>query len=302
MKVLYIAGYGRSGSTVLATILAGHPEIASVGELAYALDDWADPRRTCACGLHYRECGFWRDLVRSVPLDPDARRQVRRTERLASLPRLWLGLTGRAQRDTYRTLQRRIFDHIAARSGATIVLDSSKSARLAAGRPLALRRLLGYDVYVVHLVRNGFATTHSLVRTGSNWALEDHAPPPRLPALRAAVGWTWANLAAAAMKAAFGPDRYLRVRFEDFLADPAAALERIGAFAGADMTPVIQRLREGQDFSVPHMVGGNRVRFQGRIALHRDPGPAPSRALRRRERLLFRAIGGWLNRLYGYGN
>lgn len=38
LNVVYIAGYGRSGSTLLERILATHPAICGLGELAYLAD------------------------------------------------------------------------------------------------------------------------------------------------------------------------------------------------------------------------------------------------------------------------
>ena len=42
--IIYIAGYGRSGSTVLDIMLGDHPRIFSGGELTYLFDDYKRAR------------------------------------------------------------------------------------------------------------------------------------------------------------------------------------------------------------------------------------------------------------------
>jgi hypothetical protein len=48
-KILYIAGYSRSGSTILDIILSSHPQIFGTGELGYLFDDWIAGTRLCTC-------------------------------------------------------------------------------------------------------------------------------------------------------------------------------------------------------------------------------------------------------------
>jgi hypothetical protein len=300
-KVLYIAGYGRCGSTVLATVLGNHPQMVSVGEVSYLYEDWANPLRPCSCEDCYADCEFWRGVVPDGSSVEGTQRLVRAVERASFLPHIWVGRVSGKAREEYRAAQERVFEHALARSGAAIVVDSSKSARFTVGRSVALQQVAGNEVYLLHLVRDGWATLESRVITGSNWALEGHARKPRLPALRAVLGWVWSNcFASIVLRRVFGHRRYLLLRYEDFLADPAASLRRIGDFVGMETGMLIERVERGEAFDVGHMVGGNRVRFQKAITLRREGKGRVQQRLTRRQRLLFSALGGWLNRRYGY--
>ena len=64
IRLVYVLGGGRSGSTLLDTILGNHPTIESVGELSSVLEHgWSDSRQ-CACGQSAPQCPFWSEVRR----------------------------------------------------------------------------------------------------------------------------------------------------------------------------------------------------------------------------------------------
>lgn len=295
--MLYIAGYGRSGSTLLSMVLSAHPDVASVGEVAFLPDDRLDPSRTCACGASYAECDLWSSVTALE--EGMAGGALRRIERFASLaPHLLWGIGG-PDADRYGRFQQRLFAEVTELEGASVVVDSSKTAWRTAGRPLALARLADLDVRVLHLIRSGNETLRSLVEVGSNWALEGHREAKSLPGLRATVGWVTANLTASCLRLALGDSKYMQVRFEDFLENPVSTVERIGGFVGLDMGPVSDRLRADGSFESGHSVGGNRIRHQESVKVRRS-APRERPPVRLSSRVAFAILGEWLNRVYGY--
>ena len=64
LRVVYIMGYGRSGSTILDTILGNHPDLESVGELLHAVRLAFLEDEFCACGQRASECPFWTEVLR----------------------------------------------------------------------------------------------------------------------------------------------------------------------------------------------------------------------------------------------
>lgn len=299
MKVIYIAGYGRSGSTVLDIVLGNHSQITSLGEAAFLFDEWDVPSRRCSCAKPYRECMFWRDLFVNRLPSPDAAPLRRRVESLSAIPRLLLRLVAPTDIKAYRSSQKMLFEYVISRADKPIVVDSSKTARATAGRFFALSRIAGEDVYVLHLVRNGLATMESVL-LGSNWAIEGYIPPRKWPAIRAAIGWVSSNVCASVLGRLIGPKRYMLLRYEDFLAEPTMTLRRIGRFAGFDSQELACRLDNDEYFQVGHNVGGNRVRLQGRIRLRKYTNRSYGDRLKLRHRLFFAVVCGWLHRLYGY--
>lgn len=301
-RLVYIAGYGRSGSTILDIILGSHPAVCSVGEVAFLLEEMSLSCRRCACGQPYRTCPFWGDLLDELELRDSPHivaKRLRRTESRWGLARHVLGVGGTDRDRAYGALQRGIFEYVRRRSGSPVVVDSSKSAGWTAGRPLALERLAGEEVYLLHLVRSGAETTWSVVRHGSNWAAEGRRSPLRLPALRTAIGWTLAHTATRAVGRRLPAERRLRIRYERLVRHPAATLAQIGEWLGLDLEPLARRAAEGGEFPVGHNVGGNRLRQRSAVRLRSPREDEQQSVPPTRLQMLFRAVGGWLERRMG---
>lgn len=299
-KVIYIAGVGRSGSTILDIVLGSHANFVSLGEIAHLLDFWIQGGRQCACGQDYRDCPFWRPFLETVPDPVPVFRVCRQVEKWSALPLLLSGRVGPQTRRVYQDYQRALIDHVQQQTGKQGgIIDSSKTTRLTSLRWLALQRLLGQEVYVIHLVRNGLDVLNSVSSKGSNQAIEGYQDIP-FAVQRALISWLLINLGTMALGRL--ADGYLRLRHEDFLADPTRHLYDIGQLCEIDMSAVIAQVEQDAAFPTGHLIGGNRLRLAAGVRLQR-PSSTPQRAganLRPYQRWLFGFVAGWLNRYYGY--
>lgn len=301
-KVLYIAGYGRSGSTLLDILLGSHDRMVSVGELVYLGEEWKHEERICACGENYEQCSFWGGALQSEKDAVELTRLSQRVDYRRALPALLTDCVPDQVKRNYRNRMRRLFSYIAERGEAEWVVDSSKSGRHAASRFWALRHVAELDVRVIHLVRDGRDVLQSYVEKGSNWAAEGYREEKSFRVERSLIGWNLANGLAWALGTGLEDNRYLRVRFEDLLDHPESVLHEIGSFFGEDLSSIIDRVRSNGSFPVGHNVGGNRIRHKERIHLrrkskeHRSPGSG----LTPYYRTLFALFGQWLNYSLGY--
>lgn len=294
-KLLYIAGYSRCGSTILAMVLNHHREIASTGELTYLLEDAADATQQCTCGQPYRTCSQYGDWLAGRP-EGEAE-LVRGIECRSNLDALSAGRVSPADRAAYADYACSLVDHLQQRTSASLIVDSSKSARDAAGRPLAMLQLGGIDVRVLHLTRDPRSTMRSYLDKGSNWVLEGRRNPRRFDSLRPIIGWTLANRAAYRLREELGPERYLHMRFEDFRANPKEALIRVGAFIGADLESLADTILMGEKVAAGHSVGGNRARQEPQqVRL----GAAGQARLPFHYAFCLRLVGGSMARRLGY--
>lgn len=267
VKVLYIAGYGRGGTTLIDIALGEHPVVMGAGEIAtLARHVWVNDEY-CACGATVRSCQIWSAIVRDWTADEtrssidDYRRSQERTETIAGFGRAVerRGGSGHARRTE------KLFRSIVARSGKAIVVDSSKLP----GRGFALADMPGIDLYVIHVVRDARGVAWSM-RKGFQRQVDKglqrdlHPKPLTYTALR----WSIVNLATELLCRRLGPGRSLRVRYEDFVDAPKATLARILALVGERVQPGLA----DAPIRPQHQVAGSRHRMQSAITIKRDEG------------------------------
>jgi hypothetical protein len=336
VKVLQITGLGRSGSTILDIVLGNHPDVESVGEVGnLTVNGWIsreslrgiDPKRLrvpiCTCGKRldvlYVEapdeaCPFW-SRVRGEWVERTDPHSIEGYPKLQSdfeLKRRWPRLLYERRRPSarfrsYAGLTRAFFESIRAVSGKPVIVDSATVPV----RTFALGLVPGLDVYAVHLVRDGrgVVTSHRKsfekgVRAGIMW---DHEGRPmwktavrrRVLYLVSVVRWTVQNLSSEWVCRQLGSERTVRVRYEDFVADPKSALGRIGSLIELDLTDVADAASAGEPMQVGHNIGGNRTKKSGVVTLRPDDEEWKS-ALSPTEQRLSWMLMGWLMRRYGY--
>ena len=59
IRVVYVMGAGRSGSTVLDTILNNHEDVIGVGELVHLFIEGSAVKENCSCGEARDTCEIW---------------------------------------------------------------------------------------------------------------------------------------------------------------------------------------------------------------------------------------------------
>ncbi|MGA8303626.1 MAG: sulfotransferase [Thermoplasmata archaeon] len=296
-KLLYILGTGRCGSTVLEIALGSHSKIQATGEFHKTpFPNWA-PESVCACGQTFNVCPFWspiRERYREFVDFGRVQQDQLRFEKYRSLPRTLLQRLFRTRelREHARGLSE-LVGIIAQSSGKEVVCESSKNA--VRGYLYGLSRSAQFDVYYVHLVRDGRGYIHSQA-TIPDGAQSVNEKPARA-AWELTLRWVVPNLLAMIL-CSRPRNRYLRVRYEDFVERPAEILEQVGRFVGVDSTPTFQNARPGATFAIPHLIGGNRLRFYSTVTL--DTRFAGDALTAQNDRWSFWAFGGWMAFQYGY--
>lgn len=293
-SIIYIGGYGRSGSTLLDRILGQHPKVFSGGEL-WRYQEFATSNQLCGCGKPVLDCQIWCEVRQ---LTDKASTHVGSSWLNGPLG-LFLGNKALpAQIKKFVDNQRCLFESVSAVTGATAIVDSSKTAYGAAGRPQALNQHTGMDVYFIHLIRHPYAVWASLSR-GTNKQLEGrqiHSGPRQLSSLRAAIGWRFANEAAIKVAEALGPDRAITVRYEDLVHRTREEVERLGTFLQLDLGICLDVLAGRRLPREQHIGEGNRSRSSPlKLNVNQDLVDLPQVA-----KLALDAICGGVMRKFGY--
>jgi Sulfotransferase family len=265
VRVLYVGGTGRSGSTVLANVLGELPGMVSVGEVRFLWERGILENRLCGCGEHFASCPFWGQVVRRTLGDADAgsladvartvQAELHEATRLRRLPRA--AVTGAAVPPGSRlaALLPRLYAAIGEVSGADVVVDSSKLptyARVIADLP-------GIDVSLAHLVRDPRAAAFSWRRTKEQpdrGGLMEQRGVGKSAAL-----WTTWNFGLERLFPE--PGRYARLTYEELLTAPQAQLRTLLASLDMDReTSAVFADETTVRLSVNHTVAGNPARHR----------------------------------------
>jgi hypothetical protein len=296
-KFLYILGTGRCGSTIFEIMLGSHPNIQATGEFhGLPFPKWM-PGTVCACGQTFNLCPFWSSVSEEYHKYVDFDRQLKsqaRFEYYRCLPRtLFHRILGTKEIREHARGMADLIRVVSHCSGKEIVTESSKSA--VRGYMYTLARSPEFDVYYVHLVRDGRGYIYSKIVTpdGAGYGKEKLRLPPWVLSLH----WVIPNLLAMSL-CSRPRNRYLRIRYEDLVEHPVETLQQVGRFIGVDMSPVIEKVREGRPIPVAHLIGGNRLRFNPTITL--QTRFAKYAVASRSSRWSFWALGGWMAFWYGY--
>lgn len=279
VKVLYIAGIGRSGSTLLARALGGVDGLVAAGEVMHFFGRGLVNNELCACGSPVRDCPLWGSVAEGLrdgggPLPGSRLERLRhRVTEGRHLPALLSPIrTGRFEEKLGRIRRRlgSLYGELRRASGARAVVDSSKNA----GYARLLRDTPGVELHLVHLVRDSRGVAHSLgkakPRPGVPWDGGRELLDRRGPGL-ASVFWSAAQLMVESMRG--DAASYRRVRYRDFVRRPEESLRSI--LRQADEPRGEEQLSHVEPGAVElepqHILAGNPMRSRhGRVDLEED--------------------------------
>lgn len=280
VKVLFIVGCGRSGSTLIDQILGQTPGFCSVGELHTLWTHGLIDGDSCGCGETVRDCAFWRSVTTeafgAVEAAP-AREMAALLDRHARTRPRWLlrDLGGRSQAEEsaltrYGAILDRLYRAVASTSGARVIIDSTKVPSHA----LIAARFASVDLHVVHLVRDPRAVAYSWLRNPDAGGRSERAriAVRSLGVLESMAQWIFRSLFIEVTLRPLLGRRYRQIRYEDFADAPLQLADALLKFIGEarqtrppfvdDRTVIV-----GEN----HILSGNRSKFnRGEVRIGRD--------------------------------
>jgi len=279
-RVIYIAGSGRSGSTLVERTLGAVPGWVNVGELIELFRKPQVADELCGCGQRFGACGFWSEVGRRTfgSWDPAELEHVARLQRRLSrqryVPRLLVTGAGgesdfAADLREYGEIYARMYSAVAEVAQAEVVVDASKWP----GQALALRKALPIPMSLLHQVRDPRGVAYSWAKTNVTRPHSDAAASvmathsPRETARR----WIAMQSEVDVIRRRF--DHSARMRYEDFVLDPRAELARVLPLLGIDPAGVDLGHVHADRIDLPqsHGVAGNPSRFDhGTVAIRTD--------------------------------
>ena len=298
LKLAYIASPSYSGSTLLTFLLGAHPAVATMGELKWGELDLETYR--CSCGALLRECTFWQAVAdrmqaRGLPFDlrrpatafrcrssrladRAARAEVRgpvletlRNLALATLPE------ARQSHALARQVNRALIEIMLELRGGALFVDASKEPV----RLNFLRRTSDYEVWIIHMIRDGRGVTNSFMRHKG------------MPAAQGALEWRRTHEQLERLRPSFDPTRWLVLSYERLCRQPQEQMNELCRFLQLEPFDVLRELRT----EAQHVLGNQmRLRVGERIALDEKWRTT----LTAGDLATFERVAGAWNRRYGY--
>lgn len=302
--VLHVVGKGRSGSTLLDTVLGQVPGVVSTGELRYLWEWGVQGGYRCGCGRPVVACPLWSTVLeglgKRVPWASDPNRAGRVVDDALRWPRVpGTVMAARGGRVPDRLvdfveLYAALYREIVAVSGDVVVVDSSKWP----AHPALLGLVSGVRPIVVHLVRDprGVANSYRMGKATEG----DQPDMPQFGPVHTALSWTARNLVSELLPRTAPGIPVVRLRYEDFVTHPMPSLRRILDAAGLEGVALDVVQGDVVTVAPTHTVGGNPGRFTtGPITLR--PDRRWHEHLPDRDRRVVEVLTSPLRRRYGYG-
>lgn len=267
IKILYIGGFGRSGSTLIDVMLGKIPAFFSAGELFWIWKRGIKENQLVGDGNPFHESPFWQDVGQVAfggfdQIDVDhVLKLIDDVNHISLIPKM----NEPGKRDAvfsasyteFTEILTRLYRAIQQVSGCEIIVDSSKNPPYG----FLVNSIPDFDVSMLHLVRDSRAVAHSWqrqrVRPEIHWQKQFM---PTFSPQKSARTWLINNMVVQRFKK-INP-QYLFMRYEDFVRQPADHFKTILEFAGKGNTPF--DFLKGNSFepSPMHNVSGNPMRFE----------------------------------------
>ncbi len=292
---IYIAGRGHSGSTLLTLLLARHPQVVAVGELAnlplqIARDETTKWVGECSCGERPLNCPMWGKVLSRIQDDEDVDFQAN--------PFAWK-ISDVGMEEEYRGSAPFRSPFVWARNRFWRVVRYAQyysprfiRALLDVYRPQAawggnrsklaveIARVNGVDaivdsskdpldmldvyenatipVKIVHLTRDARGNIYSMVKKlGPNDAREG-------PVTKAAHDWVKVNRRIWKLAQQVPQEDCMHIRYEEICRDPSGTMRRLFEFLGLAPHDVVSSQAaddDAGDSDQGHTIGGNKIRF-----------------------------------------
>ncbi|MEO6819285.1 MAG: hypothetical protein ABI266_06010 [Ginsengibacter sp.] len=252
MKIIYIAGDGRSGSTILDSVLGNIEGSISVGECARFWKRFQEKDTLCGCGDKIEACLLWSkvdEVLKSNFVNYDITdviskvNYIRQFNNYKNIP----SIVSNTEWKEFCEIIILFYRTIAKVAGKEIIIDSSKYPNWI----YFLSELNFCEIKIIHLERN-------LQSVANSWKkivyLPEYYDKQVLMPIKSnyVILKSWIKVKYLSSKLKKNSD-YLFINYEDFCHNTPLYLKKLESFLG-----IIFKLELIMPFN--HSIGGNPVR------------------------------------------
>jgi len=301
IPVIYIAGWGRSGSTLLGNMLGSIEGLQHIGEIPCIWEHAWKYNHLCGCGKKLRECDFWNKVIETAygkweNVDPDEMIEIR-NRYLFSTRKAIIDLIKnkklKNQEKYYLDYMKKLYKAVFNVTKGKVIIDSSKYPY----HLFLLNKIDEVKLYLIHLIRDArgcsYSWNKSVIRKDFDY--DKDIPFEKMSPFYSTSRWIVWNVFMDLFKYA-SKVSYISVKYEILARDPINILNKIADLVGFEVP-----WRENDEIYISknHTVWGNPSRMRtGKVEIRLDD--AWRRNMPLKDRLLVTALSWpWLLK-YGY--
>jgi hypothetical protein len=272
INIIYIAGAGRSGSTLLDAILGESNNAFSLGEVRQIWKYLLKYKKAkCSCGKIIFECPFWEKILLNIfknspPTEKELETIYRLQKIVESIPilnpynRKKFMDQNQEKLKEYSNFIWNLYKFASDLSGCKTLIDSSKLPHY-----LYILKDLPVNLYVLHLVRDPRGVAYSWTKEKFNPSSGEHMKKHH-PFTSARI-WNIFNLGTEK----FRNQNYILIKYEDLTENIMNTLKYLNNILNLKGSFHI----EGNTiklFKEKHLIGGNPAKFsfQKEIQIKKD--------------------------------
>lgn len=249
-NILYLLGSGRSGTTLIATVLNSTKQIKTLGELhqfySYTYND-----KLCSCGETISSCEYWGETLKKMNIENEKLKEIETKqnyeEKHKFIPFI---LLGKKPSNLYQLSQRTQFEFVENHNKKWL-LDSSKYI----SRFLLLKKTTPFNLKGIYVVRDVRGVIHSF---------EKKVQTPKKP---------FSTILYYILTNAFGQlicwvnKDVIKLKYEDFIENTPLEIQRIYKCLLNENYNIEYPT---DSFKIEHLIGGNRLKKNKAIKINKD--------------------------------
>jgi hypothetical protein len=274
IKILYIAGAERIGSTLVGNILGQIPGFFFVSEAISIWKRFVLGDGLCGCGFPGMECEIWGKVLSQTyegDLSQFAEKMMHwqlHSTKNRHVPMLWVFRHSRWFQNRFRGYLEgleRLYRETQFVTGCQIIVDSSKNPKYA----VMLGLIPTIDLYVIHLVRDPRAVAFSWQRRKFQREFGGQRQMRTIAPLSSGFRWQVVNWVTELFWRISG--HYMRLCYEDMVEEPQKAVSAILEMIGEKPAKLPFVDARTVRLGVNHAIWGNPNRYEiGDVTLRLD--------------------------------
>jgi len=229
IHVVYVAGWGRSGTTIIGNTFNEVNGFFHTGELNRVWEIGVVANRQCGSGVPFRESPVWKAVFETAfggfcAIDPkQVKAWSKQSPRNADVIRARSLGQKLELNPKYNDVLERLYRAIIEVTGCSHIIDTSKNPSYG----YLLSEISRLDVDIIHVVRDARATAYSWQK---DVLRNDFYDSPRkmnkISTIRNAANWVKNNIAAE-LVGTLAHCTYHRLLYEDFASRPKACVAEV---------------------------------------------------------------------------